>query len=51
MLACFLVNDGMSPDQAIATVRRARPGSVESTSQELAVSKYADYLANKRNPD
>ncbi|HEX2915157.1 MAG TPA: dual specificity protein phosphatase 23 [Chloroflexia bacterium] len=40
ILACYLVKRGMSPSQALAEVRRARPGSVEVKSQERAVLAY-----------
>lgn len=40
ILACYLVKRGMSPTQAIAEVRRARPGSVEAKGQERAVHLY-----------
>lgn len=48
MLACYLVNEGTGPDEAIELVRRSRPGSVESLEQEEAVYRYANYLAGKR---
>ncbi len=44
LLACYLVYRGMSAPQAIAEVRRARPGSLEVKSQERAVFEYARYL-------
>jgi len=44
LLACYLVYRGMSASQAIAEVRRARPGSLEVKSQERAVYEYARYL-------
>jgi atypical dual specificity phosphatase len=40
ILACYLVKRGMHPTQAIAEVRRARPGSVEAKGQERAVYLY-----------
>ncbi len=40
ILACYLVKRGMNPTQAIAEVRRARPGSVEAKGQERAVHLY-----------
>jgi atypical dual specificity phosphatase len=40
ILACYLVKRGMPPSQALAEVRRARPGSVEVKSQERAVIAY-----------
>jgi atypical dual specificity phosphatase len=41
LLACYLVKRGFGPDAAIARVRAARPGSVETPQQELAVRSYA----------
>jgi atypical dual specificity phosphatase len=40
ILAGYLVKRGMHPTQAIAEVRRARPGSVEAKVQERAVYHY-----------
>ncbi len=40
ILACYLVRRGMPVSQALADVRRARPGSVEVKSQERAVMAY-----------
>lgn len=40
ILACYLVHRGMPPSQALAEVRRARPGSVEVKAQERAVWSY-----------
>ncbi|MBX3458818.1 MAG: dual specificity protein phosphatase family protein [Planctomycetes bacterium] len=37
MLACYLVDKGMSAEEAIAAVRKARPGSIETREQEEAV--------------
>ena len=41
LLAAYLVAEGCSPAEAIARVRAARPGSVETEGQELAVYRYA----------
>jgi atypical dual specificity phosphatase len=41
LLACYLVNHGLGPDEAIARVRTVRPGSVETPQQEAAVKEYA----------
>jgi atypical dual specificity phosphatase len=41
VLAACLVARGLSPDEAIATVRRLRPGSIETPEQEHAVLRYA----------
>jgi atypical dual specificity phosphatase len=47
MIACYLVSTGMTPEQAIATVRRRRPGAVETTEQERAVWDYWRRLRGK----
>lgn len=41
MLAAYLVSQGCPADQAIATVRAARRGSVETLEQEQAVHEFA----------
>jgi len=41
MIACYLVTRGRSADDAIAEVRRARPGSVQTETQEQAVRRWA----------
>jgi atypical dual specificity phosphatase len=41
LLAAHLVAEGCSPDEAIARVRAARPGAVETEGQELAVHRFA----------
>jgi atypical dual specificity phosphatase len=43
MLACYLVERGMGPGQALARVRRVRPGSVETAGQEDTVRDYSDH--------
>lgn len=40
MLACYLVSRGAGPDEAIASVRASRPGSVETPEQERSVGDY-----------
>ena len=44
MIACYLVSTGMTADQAVAEVRRRRPGSVQTRSQELCIARYAAEL-------
>lgn len=44
LLACYLVHEGMAPQEAIDTVRRNRPGSIETSGQEQAVFDYAARL-------
>jgi atypical dual specificity phosphatase len=41
MLACLLVAQGSTADEAIADVRRRRPGSIETAAQEAAVFTFA----------
>lgn len=41
MLACYLVSRGRTAEEALAEVRRLRPGSIETESQEDAVNEYA----------
>ncbi len=40
MIACYLVSQGMSAEDAIAEVRRARPGSIQTEAQEQAVRRW-----------
>lgn len=40
LLACFLVEGGREPDEAIGLVRAARPGSLETSAQEKAVHDF-----------
>lgn len=37
MIACYLVDKGMPAEEAIAAVRKARPGSIETREQEEAI--------------
>jgi atypical dual specificity phosphatase len=49
VLAAYLVkNQGMTAEQAIDKVRIMRPGSIQSVSQETAVSMYEKYLKSKK---
>lgn len=41
LIACYLVHEGWSAEDAISEVRRRRPGSVQTRSQELCVVRYA----------
>jgi len=41
MIACYLVDKGMPADEAIALVRKKRPGSIETAEQEQAVRDLA----------
>lgn len=48
MLACYLISQGMSADEAINLVRRRRPGSIETAGQEHFLQEYEKHLrANK----
>lgn len=42
LLACWLVAQGQTPQEAIDRVRTARPGSVETTAQVAAVTAFAE---------
>jgi atypical dual specificity phosphatase len=46
ILACYLVWQGVPAEQAIASVRARRPGSIETPEQEAAVAAYAQYLTS-----
>lgn len=48
MLATWFVRTGLSADDAIAHVRSARPGSIETPAQEQAVHTYAAHRATMR---
>lgn len=39
----------MTPQSAMGEIRRTRPGSIETYSQEEAVMDYYWYLCQKRN--
>lgn len=41
LVACYLVSQGLTVDEAIRRVRALRPGSVETRSQEAAIGAYA----------
>jgi atypical dual specificity phosphatase len=49
VLAAYLIKkQSLTADQAIEKLRGTRPGSVQSISQETAVSMYEKYLKNKK---
>lgn len=48
MLACFLVSEGKSPQEAVSIVRKSRPGSVETFEQEDFVFQFAAILDKKK---
>jgi atypical dual specificity phosphatase len=41
ILACYFVHKGLSASNAVARVRRLRPGSIETAEQEQAVGEFA----------
>ncbi|MBY0514955.1 MAG: dual specificity protein phosphatase family protein [Gemmataceae bacterium] len=45
VLAAYFVTRGLTPKAAVAKVRDLRPGSVETTDQELAVEAFAKRFA------
>jgi atypical dual specificity phosphatase len=51
MLACFLVSQGQNPGEAIAHVRKLRPGSIETEQQEAAVSEWWDQVRHNGSAD
>jgi len=48
MAAAYLVANGASADEAIATVRQLRPGSIETPAQEDAVRRFEKNLGGDR---
>ncbi|HEV3144239.1 MAG TPA: dual specificity protein phosphatase 23 [Gemmataceae bacterium] len=46
ILACYFVEKGFSPVDAIAQVRKLRPGSIESFSQGMVVEDFAQTRSN-----
>ena len=51
VLACYLVSQGSTPDQAIAEIRRLRPGSIEVPEQERAVRVWGEHKKSRHRPD
>ena len=49
VLACHLVSRGAPPADAIAQVRRLRPGSIQTPEQEAAVYHYAEQQDTGQN--
>ena len=43
ILACYLVGEGKSADEAITTIRRWRPGSIETLDQETVIHDYEQF--------
>lgn len=44
LLACYLVHRDCPPEEALAQIRRRRPGSIETLAQEAVVREYAAQL-------
>lgn len=44
LLACYLVATGIAAEEAVRTVRRLRPGSIETREQEQSVTAYQAWL-------
>ena len=49
VLACYLVHTGSDAGEALAEVRRLRPGSVEAIPQEQTVYEYEERLRRTRS--
>ena len=43
VLACYLVGEGKSADEAITIIRRWRPGSIETLDQEAVIHVYEQF--------
>jgi atypical dual specificity phosphatase len=50
-LACYLVANGSSADEAIQEIRLSRPGSIETLDQEDAVRHYESVLKRKKQDE
>jgi atypical dual specificity phosphatase len=48
VLAAYQVAKGMSPQNAIARVRRLRPGSIETDEQAEVIEEYARFVAGRQ---
>ena len=48
ILACYFIHEGKSSEDAIAEVRKLRPGSIETLDQEDAIREFARRLRNER---
>ena len=47
VLACYLVHEGNSPDNAVSKLRELRPGSIQTREQEDSVHRYAEWLKSE----
>ncbi len=48
ILACYLVGQGISAEEAITTIRKWRPGSIEISEQEAVIYEYERFLLKDR---
>ena len=51
MIGCYLVGLGRTASTAIKEIRRLRPGSIETSSQEAAIRAYARRLRKAKEKD
>ena len=49
ILAAYLVNTGWDADEAVAYIRQARPGSVQTEAQADAVRQYAEFVRRRND--
>jgi atypical dual specificity phosphatase len=47
ILACYLVGEGISAEEAITTLRRWRPGSIEMLDQEAVIHEYEQFRRSR----
>jgi atypical dual specificity phosphatase len=48
ILACYLVGEGKSADEAITAIRKWRPGSIETLDQEAVIHQYEQFCRSER---
>jgi len=51
MLAAYLVAKGMTAQEAIETIRKKRPGSIETANQEKRLHLFAEQYQEKKNKE
>ena len=44
VLACYLVYVGYTPENAVKLIREVRPGSIQTSEQEDAITKFGEHL-------
>jgi atypical dual specificity phosphatase len=49
LLACYLVKQGQTAEQATASIREWRPGSIEILEQEVIVAEYEKHIQGQHN--